>query len=302
MKKSKIVTFKPVSFKSIFIDNHFDKQIFKDGYDQFFIHSLKEDKVHLRLPLPIHRKTVNDFMLITNGSCVRQVGITKIELLDAELLFVAKSSASSTEYMSDDIEGYYCHFNDELLKHDSSFLDLLNLPESNRRVTLDSDALIRITAILDNLTNIYKSSQFNETILGLIGSYLTVLFNEVLWQIKKQGNAPQNKSNRLTMSYIEMVKANYMKDWNVSDYADRLMVTANHLNKAVKNMTQRSASEILAELRVQEAKIMLLQTDNRISEIASILGFKDISYFGKFFKKQTGLSPVNYRKMIGLYQ
>ncbi|MFD1164193.1 hypothetical protein ACFQ2C_01095 [Sphingobacterium daejeonense] len=108
MNKNKIVTFRPVSFRSIFIDNQFDKDIFKKGYDQFFIHSLKEDKVHLRLPLPVHRKTVNDFLLITKGTCMRQVGIDSYELKAGDLLFVARSSVSSTEFMSEDIEGYYC--------------------------------------------------------------------------------------------------------------------------------------------------------------------------------------------------
>lgn len=128
MNKNKIVTFRPVSFRSIFIDNQFDKDIFKKGYDQFFIHSLKEDKVHLRLPLPVHRKTVNDFLLITKGTCMRQVGIDSYELKAGDLLFVARSSVSSTEFMSEDIEGYYCHFNDELLKHYSCFLELIMAP------------------------------------------------------------------------------------------------------------------------------------------------------------------------------
>jgi len=303
MNKNKIVTFRPVSFRSIFIDNQFDKDIFKKGYDQFFIHSLKEDKVHLRLPLPVHRKTVNDFMLITKGTCLRQVGIDSYELKAGDLLFVARSSVSSTEFMSEDIEGYYCHFNDELLKHYSCFLELMNLPESQRHVLLRNDDLQRAKTLLDNLSNIYKTSEeITESVMRLIASYLETLFNEVLLQIRKNNKPLQSKGNRLSANYMDLVKANFTKDWNVSDYAEKLMVTSNHLNKAVKKATQRSASEVLFELKIQEAKVMLLQTDSSISEIAELLGFKDISYFGKFFKKQTGQSPANYRKMIDLYQ
>jgi len=59
---------------------------------------------------------------------MRQVGIDSYELKAGDLLFVARSSVSSTEFMSEDIEGYYCHFNDELLKHYSCFLELIMAP------------------------------------------------------------------------------------------------------------------------------------------------------------------------------
>lgn len=128
MNKNKIVTFRPVSFRSIFIDNQFDKDIFKKGYDQFFIHSLKEDKVHLRLPLPVHRKTVNDFLLITKGTCMRQVGIDSYELKAGDLLFVARSSQFPVQSLCLKISRGIIAFNDELLKHYSCFLELIMAP------------------------------------------------------------------------------------------------------------------------------------------------------------------------------
>jgi AraC-like DNA-binding protein len=75
-----------------------------------------------------------------------------------------------------------------------------------------------------------------------------------------------------------------------------LGISPNHLNKSVKAVTGRTAIIILNEMNLQEAKMQLKYTNLSIGEIAFRLGFKDLSYFSRFFKKATGLSPLEYRK------
>jgi len=73
------------------------------------------------------------------------------------------------------------------------------------------------------------------------------------------------------------------------DYADRLAVHVNHLNKKLKESTGKTTTEIIAERVVQEAKILLRQTRWNVSEIAYALGFEEIAHFSNFFKKKTAL-------------
>ncbi|WP_100074490.1 helix-turn-helix domain-containing protein [Chryseobacterium camelliae] len=79
------------------------------------------------------------------------------------------------------------------------------------------------------------------------------------------------------------------------DYADRLAVHVNHLNKKLKESTGKTTTEIIAERVVQEAKILLRQTRWNVSEIAYALGFEEIAHFSNFFKKKTALTPVEFR-------
>lgn len=79
------------------------------------------------------------------------------------------------------------------------------------------------------------------------------------------------------------------------DYADRLAVHVNHLNKVLKENTGKTTTDIISSRIVQEAKILLKQTDWNVSEIAYSLGFEEVAHFSNFFRKQTTLAPLAFR-------
>ncbi|MFN8347055.1 MAG: helix-turn-helix transcriptional regulator [Spirosomataceae bacterium] len=79
------------------------------------------------------------------------------------------------------------------------------------------------------------------------------------------------------------------------DYADRLAVHVNHLNKVLKENTGKTTTELIGGRVTQEAKILLRQTDWNVSEIAFSLGFEEVAHFSNFFKRQTDLSPAQFR-------
>lgn len=79
------------------------------------------------------------------------------------------------------------------------------------------------------------------------------------------------------------------------DYADRLAVHVNHLNKVLKENTGRTTTDFISSRIVQEAKILLKQTDWNISEISYSLGFEQVAHFSNFFRKQTKIGPSAFR-------
>ncbi|UOQ72011.1 helix-turn-helix domain-containing protein [Hymenobacter cellulosilyticus] len=79
------------------------------------------------------------------------------------------------------------------------------------------------------------------------------------------------------------------------DYADQLAVHVNHLNKVLKENTGRTTTELIAGRVIQEAKLLLKQTNWNISEISDSLGFAEVAHFSNFFKRQTSLSPGAFR-------
>ena len=80
-----------------------------------------------------------------------------------------------------------------------------------------------------------------------------------------------------------------------SDFADQLNVHVNHLNRAVKETSGKTTSNLIGERLLQEAKIKLKQSKWNVSEIAFSLGFKEVTHFNNFFKKHTDMSPVKFR-------
>lgn len=79
------------------------------------------------------------------------------------------------------------------------------------------------------------------------------------------------------------------------DFADRLAIHVNYLNKKLKENTGKTTTEIIADRIVQEAKILLKQTQWNVSEISYALGFEEIAHFSNFFKKKTSLAPLEFR-------
>lgn len=81
----------------------------------------------------------------------------------------------------------------------------------------------------------------------------------------------------------------------VSDYADLLNVTADHLNRIIKSQSSKTAHELIDDMILIEAKAYLKHTALSVAEIAYKLGFSDPSHFNKFFKKLANCTPLQYR-------
>ena len=81
-----------------------------------------------------------------------------------------------------------------------------------------------------------------------------------------------------------------------ADYANRLSVHVNHLNKVIKETTGKTTSELIAERIIKEATQYLQHSNLSVSEVAFGLGFESVSYFSKFYRKHTGKSPSEVRE------
>jgi AraC family transcriptional regulator, transcriptional activator of pobA len=82
----------------------------------------------------------------------------------------------------------------------------------------------------------------------------------------------------------------------VSEYAEFLTVSLGYLNKCVKATTGRTPHDLLDDVVLLEAKVLLKQTDLHINEIAYKIDKQDPSDFGRFFKNKTGMTPKEYKQ------
>lgn len=114
-----------------------------------------------------------------------------------------------------------------------------------------------------------------------------------------------NASQRISTLFLELLERQFPIDENhpvinlrsASAFASQLNVHVNHLNRAIKNTTDKTTSQIIAERILQEAKILLKHSAWLVSEIAYALGFTEVSHFNNFFKKHVQLSPLKFRNI-----
>jgi AraC family transcriptional regulator, transcriptional activator of pobA len=112
-----------------------------------------------------------------------------------------------------------------------------------------------------------------------------------------------NAATRVSSLFLELLERQFpiespqqkLNLRTAKDYADRLAVHVNHLNKVLKENIGKTTTEIISSRITQEAKILLKQTDWNVTEIAYSLGFEEVAHFSNFFKRQTTFSPNNFR-------
>jgi AraC family transcriptional activator of pobA len=270
---------------------------FSDTHSLFHINRLEEMHGMLVFPLPPHRKTVFDLIFLTKGSSTRSKGLSRYTFGENQFFFLPANQITSHECMSEDAEGYFLHFDNEIfcslsLNHvlrDFPFLDFL----ANPIVSVPLKTQKTFLNIFERLDELYKNLRKQE--LNLVTFYLLVLLTEVKKFALVEKKTNKNSSVILTQQYKNLLAQHIHQKQKVSHYADLLSVTANHLNKCIKQTTNKTAQDLLNEMLIMEAKSLLKYSNLHISEIAVKLCNQTSSNFARFFKTHTGMTPKEYQ-------
>ncbi|WP_419212212.1 AraC family transcriptional regulator [Maribacter sp. X9] len=100
-----------------------------------------------------------------------------------------------------------------------------------------------------------------------------------------------------TLAYLDLaIEKNYKIEKSAHFYADRLNITARHLNRIVKTTLNKTTTQLINERLILEAKRLIVHSTNTFSEISEILGFEDYAYFSRVFKQRSGYTPLNFKK------
>lgn len=131
----------------------------------------------------------------------------------------------------------------------------------------------------------------------------TIKFLALLYQLKDFTNAFKQWEEGFTSpqqvllrKFIQLVNNFYIEKRTIEDYAAMLNVTPNYLSQSVKSTSGKNALSYINERLLEEAKSIIQFTDLDIAEIAYQLNFSDPANFGKFFKKHTTQTPLEFRK------
>lgn len=130
----------------------------------------------------------------------------------------------------------------------------------------------------------------------LLGGMLAVLLTYMSRIYEAQyGNGAASEERQLLRRFQEAIDAHFRERHEVADYAALLHLSAGHLGEMVKAQSGRAAIKHIHERILMEARRLLFHTESPLKEIAWQLGFADASYFIRFFKRETGLTPAAWR-------
>ncbi|MBR3351284.1 MAG: helix-turn-helix transcriptional regulator, partial [Erysipelotrichaceae bacterium] len=207
---------------------------------------------------------------------------TSPSLNESQILwyFKKRDSAGYSEYLSSILEN--CNGSEQTLDHLRR--ELINIYINHFR----DDGMSSNTIFMD--PNIIALDEKSTTSTKAFMNYAEGLFN--LQQIKLQ---EQIDSEDIIIRAKRYIDENYHENIDRNDVAAVAFVTPNYLSKLFKSSMNINLREYINQLRIEEAKRLLLSTSMSVSEIASYVGYFNISYFSTVFHKIVGVSPFDWR-------
>jgi len=258
-----------------------------------------------RSVMPYNRRTYYKISLI-RGKNTTEYADKVIDIEENALLFGTPQIPYRWTPVDPKLSGMYCVFTGEFLLRNKSGVLLDDLPifkpggcpvfQISEKEADEIEAILRKMQKEITSDYAYKYDLIRNYVLELIhyGQKLqpaTILYPE------------HSAGARVAALFVELLERQFPIESpqqklalrTAKDYADRLSVHVNHLNKVLKESTGKTTTEFISNRLIQEAKVLLKETDWNVSEIAYSLGFEEIAHFSNFFKKHSAVTPLAFR-------
>jgi AraC family transcriptional regulator, transcriptional activator of pobA len=237
------------------------------------------------------------FFFIESGSGTFLFNEKSIHFSGINLLIIPENNLHGFKF-SEDIKGYTLsvssHIIDKIINSDKELLFQINrlrIINLNNNFEEFNDLMDSIRRMLKEFTlKAEKESQFLETLLLL----LIIKMYRMTIETEKEF-VPSSRKLSYFKEFIKMVKSEIPTNRNINDFTEAIGISKTHLNRVCQAIEGISTKEVISKYLINESMVLITHTDLTISEIAYQLEFKDVSYFCRFFKKQTGCSPAKYR-------
>jgi len=256
--------------------------------------------------IPYRRRDFFKIMLVKGSSQVHFADQV-VDIKKQALSFSNPQIPYKWEHLDKIREGIYCIFNQHFF-HQFGQLSQYEVfqPSGTHIFELSDDDTNRVGEIFERI-----SKEFDADYKYKYDVIRNLIFELLHFALKTQPSKnldtqQHNASNRISSLFLELLERQFPIDdlhptvqlRSASDFANQLNVHVNHLNRAVKEFTQKTTTQLISERVLQEAKILLRHSHWNVSEIAYALGFAEVTHFNNFFKKSMQTSPLKFRKEL----
>ena len=269
---------------------------------------LKGFRVHKLSPsaaTPI-RHGRRDFykMGLVNGDMTIDYGGQLVEIKGTSLFFVNPKIPHSLVRRINRTSGYACIFTEPfLLNRDVQDSPLFRVGDSPV-IPLNTEQAAFMTGIFQKMLDVYNADYPYKA--DLIRNCIALVIHEALRIQPSKSVVPfKNGTTRITHLFTDLLERQFpielsnepLKLRTAQGFAAHLAVHVNYLIRAVKEVTGKTTSNLIAERIIAEAKALLQHSEWNVADIAYALGFEYPAYFNNYFKRLTGTTPNSFRKV-----
>lgn len=287
----------------------FERLINRDGYpydiNMMVMPGTIEDKhknVDPEKGIPALRRVFNLVYLFLSGSHDAHLGADYRWLRPNDLVIVPENTLYASSHVRN-CTGYCIHFKTEFIQPVLSG----SLTDDFPFFDLDAERIINVTAEESGLLQqsfqdiIHEYERFSHEKEYLLRNYIHNLLLRIREIYRPHANKIHDvstRSEKLAGQFKRLVARNFRESRNVRDYAELMHISAKYLCDVVKEVTGKTPREIINDVLLLEAKVLLKSTDMTLSQIGLTLRFDDQSHFSHFIKQHTGYTPQSLRRNL----
>ena len=256
---------------------------------------------------PLHAHGRRDFykIVLVNSAMTISYGDETVEIKGTCLILINPRIAHTVIHHAER-KGYACVFTEAFMAGRERTVLLQNSPlyrfGATPVISLNSEQAMFMTGIYQKMLSVYQGDYEHKD--ELLKTCIELIMREALMiQPSPDALKPKNAATRITHLFMELQERQFpiesvgtpLKLRTAQDFAERLAVHVNYLNRSVKEITGKPTSVHITTRIVAEAKALLQHTDWSVAEIAYSLGFEYPTYFNNYFKRVTGFVPKYFR-------
>ena len=240
-------------------------------------------------------------ILCTGGRKELQINFADYTLTPGSLAFIYPNSMWRPLATSSDFEAHYFSIQGTSAKEWNAFIDLDTVFSLSSYIAKHPHTQLSLdeTQVMTQYLNLLKSryeANAQAIIIRFILSAFTLELNRIFTAREKSDRSKISRQEDILWKFLTLLKQYHKEERTVNFYADKMCISPKHLSSVIKQMSHKTAHEIIADFVTMTAKRLLKATTMSIQEISDELNFANQSFFGKFFKQNTGQSPSAYRR------
>lgn len=240
-------------------------------------------------------------ILCTGGRKELQINFADYTLTPGSLAFIYPNSMWRPLATSSDFEAHYFSIQGTSAKERNAFIDLDTVFSLSSYIAKHPHTQLSLdeTQVMTQYLNLLKSryeANAQAIIIRFILSAFTLELNRIFTAREKSDRSKISRQEDILWKFLTLLKQYHKEERTVNFYADKMCISPKHLSSVIKQMSHKTAHEIIADFVTMTAKRLLKTTTMSIQEISDELNFANQSFFGKFFKQNTGQSPSAYRR------
>lgn len=239
------------------------------------------------------------YVILTRGSVKCEIDGQPIEVSAGSSIVALSKQYVMLNSCSDDLESMLYFFTREVadsLLVGSSYAIFKEI-QRQPVVTLDEFSMHVLTqtfGLLETTLSHPEADQMLDVCISIINTTFRLAAPQNLLEVPNKDM--ENRDESLTLQFVAAIEKHYRKQHEVQFYAKLLCVTPKYLSTCVKKASGSPANQWINRYIMRDAKNMLAFGNLPIKEISRQLGFDDQLLFGKYFRRQTGMSPTQFRQ------